>query len=209
MATPDTLDRLIVFEGIDGAGTTTQARKLVERMESVGLPAWSTSEPTRSEIGHLLRRVLSGEVRVTPETTAHLFAADRWEHVYGAGGIAEHHAAGDIVVCDRYVYSSLAYQTIECDAGLVASLNASFPRPGLLIFVDLDVEQGEERLGGRSHREIFERVDIQRIVRSNYRREISRAGGLTPLVTVAGGDDEAVVHRKIWEAVSQTSILKT
>lgn len=208
MRTPRKLDRLIVFEGIDGAGTTTQARRLVERIRSAGFSAWSTSEPTNSPIGRLLRRVLSGEVRVTPETTAHLFASDRWEHVYGTGGIVEHHDAGDVVICDRYFYSSLVYQSIQCDGALVAQLNCRFPLPGLLIFVDLPTELGEQRLANREHREIYEQIDIQTSVRRNYSREVLSAAQATDVVTVSGSDGEAEVHGNIWEAVARTSILK-
>jgi len=208
MRTPGKLDRLIVLEGIDGAGTTTKARRLVERVRAAGCSVWSTSEPTDSPIGQLLRRVLSGEVPVTPETAAYLFASDRWEHVYGAGGIIEHHDAGDVIVCDRYFYSSLAYQSIQCDPGLVARLNARFPHPGLLIFVDLATELSEQRLAGRTHREIYEQIHIQTAVRSNYLREVSAAEGATEVVTVSGSDGEDEVHGNIWEAVAGTSILK-
>ena len=209
MSSPDRLHRLIVFEGIDGAGTTTQARRLVQRIASSGLPAWSTSEPTDNPIGQLLRRVLAGEVAVTPETTAHLFAADRWEHVHGSNGIIAHHEAGEIVVCDRYFYSSLAYQSLHCDPDLVAQLNSRFPHPGLLIFVDLSTEVGELRLSGRPHREIYEKTDIQVAVRQNYLKEMSAAEQTTKVVVVSGSDAEDVVHRNIWEAVAGTSILET
>ena len=208
MRTPDKLSRLIVLEGIDGAGTTTQARRLVERIRSSGLSAWSTSEPTNSPIGQLLRRVLAGEVQVTPETTAYLFASDRWEHVYGSGGIIEHHDAGDVVICDRYFYSSLVYQSIQCDGDLVAQLNSRFPHPGLLIFVDLAAELSEQRLANRKHREIYEQTDIQTAVRRNYLHEISAAEEATDVVTISGSDEEAEVHGNIWEAVARTSILK-
>lgn len=208
MRTPEKLVRLIVLEGIDGAGTTTQARRLVERIGTTGVSAWSTSEPTDSSIGQLLRRVLAGEVRVAPETTAYLFASDRWEHLYGAGGIVEHHDAGDVVVCDRYFYSSLVYQSIQCDPKLVAQLNSRFPHPALLIFVDLATELGEQRLAGRKHREIYEQIDIQTAVRRNYIREVSAAAEATEVVTVSGSDGEAEVHGNIWEAVARTSILR-
>ncbi len=208
MRIPAKLDRLIVLEGLDGAGTTTQARMLVERIRSSGVAAWSTSEPTGSPIGRLLRRVLAGEVKVTPETTAYLFASDRWEHVYGVGGIIEHHDAGEVVICDRYFYSSLVYQSIQCDENLVAQLNSRFPHPGLLIFVDLATELSEQRLAGREHREIYEQIDIQTSVRRNSIHEISAAAEVTDVVTISGSDGEAEVHGNIWEAVTRTSILK-
>ena len=208
MRTPERLARLIVFEGIDGAGTTTQARKLVERIRATGLTAWSTCEPTESPIGLLLRRVLAGDIEVTPETTAYLFASDRWEHVYGHGGIIDHHDAGDVVICDRYYYSSLVYQSIQGDGALVSALNHRFPDPGLVIFVDLATDLGEQRLAGRRHREIYEHREFQTQVRRNYLREMEIAREFTAVSSVSGSDPEAEVHRKIWEAVVSASILK-
>lgn len=206
---PRLLRRLIVVEGIDGAGTTTQARLLSERLRSTGAPVFSTSEPTDNNTGRFLRRVLSGEVRLAPETVAYLFAADRWEHVFGSGGILEHHDAGDVVVCDRYSYSSLAYQGVECDEALVRELNSRFPDPGLLIFLDLEPDVGERRLARRAHREIYEQTEIQAQVRSNYHRLLRGTRGETSVVSLSGSDEEAEIHRKIWEAVQATSILNT
>ena len=203
------LDRLIVLEGIDGAGTTTQARRLLERIGKKGLPVWSTNEPTGSAIGSLLRRVLAGDVPVTQETAAYLFATDRWEHVFGAGGIAERHSAGDIVICDRYYYSSLVYQSIGGNSELVHSLNAPFPDPGLVVFVDLPIDLGEQRLAGREHRDIYEHREFQVEVRGKYAREMETASETTGVVWIPGNESEDEVHRKIWEAVRQTSILET
>lgn len=208
MADLQALERLIVFEGIDGAGTTTQARLLVERIRNAGDAVWATSEPTDGPIGNLLRRVLAGDVRVSPETAAFLFASDRWEHVFGSGGIVEHHGAGDIVVCDRYVYSSLVYQTIHADEALVRQLNGRFPAPALVIFVDLDPGTSEQRLSGRANREIYEYEEFQREVHARYLSELRSAGQTTEVVTVSGAENEAEVHRNIWEAVGKTSILE-
>ncbi len=202
------LPGLIVVEGIDGAGTTTQSRLLVERLRAVGSPVFDTSEPTQNPIGQLLRDVLAGRVRVTPEAVAYLFAADRWEHVFGEGGIVQHHDAGEIVVCDRYAYSSLAYQTVECEPGLVVQLNQHFPTPGLVIFLDLAPDIGERRLAARTHREIYEQAPIQAKVRENYHRLLEAADRTTTVVTLSGADDEAAIHRKIWEAVESASILE-
>jgi dTMP kinase len=204
----ETLDRLIVFEGIDGAGTTTQARLLVDRLRSVGMSVWGTSEPTDNSIGNLLRAVLGGDVALTPETVAYLYAADRWEHVFGDGGIVDHHESGEIVVCDRYFYSSLVYQTVQCDPDLVRRLNDPFPRPACLIFVDLDVESGTKRLASRTRKEIFETPELQMRVRENYLRELRSVSETTSAIMVSGSDSEAEVHRNIWERLERTSILK-
>ena len=91
----------------------------------------------------------------------------------------------------------------------MARLNSRFPDPGLVIFVDLPIEVGEERLGRRATRDIYEYTDFQRAVRSRYLDEMRVAATTTRVVTVPGNESEAEVHRKIWEAVEQASILET
>ena len=86
------LPHFIVFEGIDGAGTSTQIERLQKRLKHK--PVFFTAEPTELETGKFLRRILKGDISVTPETAARLFAADRSEHVYGTGGIIEQCNAG-------------------------------------------------------------------------------------------------------------------
>src|SRR4051794_7439187 len=97
----------IVFEGLDGAGTTTQAQRLVEALRAAGLPAHFTREPSDGPIGTLLRQALTRRLtlpegrRLTPETLALLFAADRMDHL--AAEIEAQQARGTWIVCDRYV----------------------------------------------------------------------------------------------------------
>ena len=85
------LKNFIVFEGIDGAGTSTQIKKLVERGNAeLGSGHFAaTAEPTGSETGLFLRRMLAGNFHVDEKTNAYLFAADRCEHIFGKGGVRE------------------------------------------------------------------------------------------------------------------------
>ncbi len=106
--------KFIVFEGLDGAGTTTQLHLLEKNLKEAGVTVFATAEPTDSAIGRLIRSVLRKEISVEPKTLAMLYATDRYEHLYGKGGIIEHLDAGDTVICDRYLYSSIAYQSITC-----------------------------------------------------------------------------------------------
>jgi dTMP kinase len=197
----------IVIEGIDGAGTTTQSSLLFERLRSEGRPVWLTSEPTDGPVGRLLREVLSGRQSVTPETTAHLFAADRHEHLFGAGGIVERLDSGTVVLCDRYKYSSLAYQGVSADPDLVRKLNNGFPAPDAIIYVDLPPAVGDKRLAGRSSREIYERLDIQNRVYEQYNTEIERARLETAVIRVDGTLDPEILLSKIHGALVEQSIL--
>ncbi len=166
------LPRFIVLEGTDGTGTTTQLKTIHEALAGAGIPHWTTCEPTDGPIGRLIRRVLGGELSAAPGTVAHLFAADRHEHLYGPDGIAERLGRGEVVVCDRYILSSLAYQGSSCGLELPLSLNSAFPLPELVLFFDLDPRLSMSRIEGRDRRDIYETFKFQEQVRSTYEEAI-------------------------------------
>ncbi len=201
------LPRFIVFEGLDGAGTTTQSVLLDDRLRRSGRRSWLTSEPTTGPIGILCRRVLSGEIPADPDTIAHLFATDRSAHLNGADGIRQHLDDGYIVICDRYRYSSLVYQGAETDVDFVRALNARFESPALVVFLDLSPEAADARLAGRTSREIYERIEFQHAVRANYLREMEIAGRETRVVMFDGTEEQHALAEKVWEAVADASIL--
>jgi dTMP kinase len=173
-ASKQPLERFIVLEGGDGAGTTTQLKRLGEALSRAGVPHWITAEPTDRPEGLLIRRILSGELPRDPGTLARLFAADRNEHLRGKDGILERLGRGEAVVCDRYVLSSLVYQGVACGPELPAELNAGFPLPELLIYFDLAPEQSLGRLGDRERLDIFEALPFQERVRAAYQAELAR-----------------------------------
>lgn len=197
----------IVLEGIDGSGTTTQTTLLASRLASTRHRVWSTSEPTCGPVGRLIREILAGTVVVSPETIAHLFAADRCDHLSSQDGIREHLSRGEIVVCDRYKYSSLAYQTIEAAPDLVERLNAPFDDPDVVFFLDLPVTAMEERLAGRTRREIYERLEFQEKVRERYLRVLADADAYLHVVHLDAGAPQGDIAEKIWETLGETSIL--
>lgn len=169
--------RFVVFEGGDGAGTTTQLKLLEAALSRSGIPHWITSEPTDREEGRLIRRILSGELRRDPGTLARLYAADRNEHLRGEEGILERLERGELVVCDRYVFSSLAYQGVACGPELPYELNSGFPLPELLIFFDIRPELSMKRLGARPSLDIFEKLPFQERVRAAYLEALERYSG--------------------------------
>ena len=135
------LENFVVFEGCDGCGTTTQLGMLEDffHRSNLSLPAfYRTFEPTNGSIGKMIRAVLRKELNLLPETVAMLFAADRYEHIYESGGIAERCERGELVVCDRYLPSSFVYQGLLCGDELPVRLNRDFPLPQLLLFFDID-----------------------------------------------------------------------
>ena len=171
----DVLKRFWVLEGLDGAGTTTQLKNLEKYMVEKGIPVFRTAEPTIYESGLLIRRVLSGQFKVPQSTTAYLFAADRDNHLNNPEyGIRAHLAKGETVISDRYLFSSLAYQSIGFDFDEVQKLNSAFPYPELVLYVDTPVEDCISRIDSRgAEKEIYEKLDYQTKVHDNYERIFS------------------------------------
>ena len=169
------LKNFIVFEGIDGAGTSTQIEILKKRADADRF--FFTTEPTDSETGKFLRKMLKGDVELDPRTSAFLFAADRNEHLYGTGGtncgVVAQAQSGKIVVSDRYLFSSLTYQSVTCGDELPRRLNEGFPLPEILFFFDIDPEISLQRVLGRGETEIYEKLDFQKATAARYRTVIA------------------------------------
>jgi dTMP kinase len=197
------LRNFAVLEGIDGSGTSTQMELLKGRFAARPLPVLHiTAEPTGGELGQLIRRALRGELRLLPETLARLFAADRGEHLYGRGGIVERAGRGELVVCDRYVPSSLVYQGLECGEDLPRALNSPFPDPELILFFDLDPHIAAERIRGRRDRDIYEYLEFQIKVRDRYQTllPVFRARGSAVVRLDASRRPEEVAG-ELWAAL--------
>ena len=165
------LKNFIVFEGIDGAGTSTQIKKLVERDSERFI---ATAEPTGNETGKFLRRMLGGEFSVDEKTNAYLFAADRCEHIFGKGGVRELCESGKTVVSDRYFFSSMAYQSVSCGEELPKLLNSPFPLPEYLFYFVINPEISLGRVNARGeHKEIYETIEKQKKIAAQYEKVIS------------------------------------
>ena len=165
----DIISNFVVLEGGDGSGTTTQLSILTDRLKNTQKPVFfPTFEPTGGKIGSLIRDILSGKISIQKETLAFLFAADRNEHLYSPDGILARTGRGELVVCDRYVLSSLVYQGIDCQNDLPVLLNSRFPAPELTIFLDIKPEIALERTKNRPSKEIYEYLDFQVKVYDKY-----------------------------------------
>jgi dTMP kinase len=153
---PHRTARFIVLEGLDGAGTTTQAAKLQAHCTRRGSPSFLTNEPTSDPIGAFIRRLITGTERAPDGATyrphegamALLFAADRLAH---SAILAAHLDAGEDVICDRYVFSSMAYQTLDpsISAQRVIDVNRGCAIPNVTLFLDVPVEECLRRLEAR------------------------------------------------------------
>ena len=164
------LKNFIVFEGIDGSGTSTQIKKLRDSNPQKYI---QTAEPTTGETGRFLRRILSGEIKVDEKTSTFLFAADRCEHLYGENGIIELLNQGKSIISDRYLFSSLAYQSVKCGKDLPRLLNSTFPLPEYLFYFEINPELSLARVTSRGEKkEIYENLETQKKTAGLYEEVI-------------------------------------
>ena len=149
----------IVFEGIDGAGKSTQIQLLKEWLEDNGLEVETMVEPTDSEVGKLIRKILQRPDATTDrvqKTLGLLFAADR---MLIMDKLADEKK---VVISDRSFISSLAYQE---PADWISVLNKYAKKPDLLLLLDLDVKTSVSRTSGE---DTFENEEFLTNVKSNY-----------------------------------------
>ena len=174
--------RFYVIEGADGVGSTTQARRLVEALALEGRTVQATAEPSKGPIGLMIRQMLGGD---RPRTHIHrelalLFAADRLDHI--AREVEPALAAGIDVVSDRYVLSSLVYQSLDLPFDWVRDLNRYAPPPDVTVLITLPVDEAwarlDARLQGGATREVFDHKTTQARVHSEYERQARKAGAV-------------------------------
>jgi dTMP kinase len=163
--------RLVVVEGIDGAGKSTQVKRLAAELRQAGRPVVESREPTDGPWGRKIRASASAG-RMSLDDELHAFVEDRKEHVATVIGPAL--ARGDIVVLDRYYFSTIAYQGARGgDVEAIRRMNeAVAPRPDLVLLIDFDPEVGlrrirESRGGGTDD---FEHLDQLQAIRAIFRR---------------------------------------
>lgn len=165
--------KFIVIEGLDGSGKGTQISRLASHLSGCGMPVHVTCEPTQYSSGGLIRDALAGVTQRTPYELAGLFLADRIAHNENPkDGIKTLIAKGYVVICDRYYYSSLAYQGMELGLDWLMPANLSCPgilKPDLCIFLDVTTSVADQRISaGRASRDIYEKKDTIERVRQQY-----------------------------------------
>ncbi len=180
--------KFVVFEGLDGAGTTTQMKLLSVEFEKRGKKTFVTHEPTENPIGKLVRAALQKKFATTPSALALLYASDRDDHLYNpCYGIVPMLDEGINVISDRYFYSSIAYQAVQCDGAFIKTINSTFPHADCIIFIDTPVSDCMARIEKRGEeKELFEKEDYLNKVRDNYLKEFSTLPEGVKLITIDG-----------------------
>jgi len=215
------LKNFIVFEGIDGAGTSTQLDILKESTnKTVKDKFLFTAEPTPSPTGKFLRQMLKGDIPLQMETAAFVFAADRNEHINGnlvtegnklITGVKKATEEGKIVISDRYLFSSLAYQSIQANPDLPRTLNSVFPLPALLFYFEIKPEVSLKRITGRGMTEIYEKesflnqtVDEYHKILDEYSPENKGKGMKTVIIDATKSKEE--IAQIIWKEILEVVV---
>ena len=197
----------IVFEGLDGSGKGTQISMLAKRLESEGAKLAITAEPTQFATGGLVRDALGGLTRRTQSELAGLFLADRIAHcsnpVSGIGALLKD---GCTVICDRYYYSSFAYQGMDTDLKWVMDSNLNCPdiiKPDVCVFLDVPPEECDRRIAaGRASREFFEQIETIRRIREKYMEVFRLLPEHNIKIVSAIGTPEEITER-VYAAVAE------
>lgn len=185
----------ICIEGLDASGKTTHAHRLVRNLRRKGFDAVYTTEPSRGEIGRFIRTyILQRKRRVPSVVEALLFAVDRVDHVEKE--IKPALENGKIVVSDRYVYSSLAYQgAAGLDLKWIEEINRLALPPDLAIYIDVPPEAVVKRI--RRKKSVMERLETQRKVRKVYMKFVKNG----KLVSVDGNRRKDEVAKDILKVI--------
>ncbi|MEM5291481.1 dTMP kinase [Paraburkholderia sabiae] len=196
--------KFIVFEGIDGSGTSTQATLLRDRLITTGQRAVLTSEPSEGPIGTMIRQAMKGRVLFSQEAArfdrqmAYLFAADRFDHLHNpVDGVEKLVSEGTFVISTRYYFSSFAYHgDSAADFERVRSLNAEFRHPDLVIYLSNTVERSMARISSRKHFDAYENAAKLTKVSENYERIF--ADYQYPFLRLNASDSMESLHEAIY-----------
>jgi dTMP kinase len=202
--------RFIVIEGPDGSGSTTQVAMLAATLRERGRSVVTTREPSAGPVGALLRQILGHRLvhndgtPIGESELALLFAADRLDHL--ANEIDPALLSGADVISDRYLLSTLAYQSQAEDTAWLVTLNRRARMPDLTIVLDVPAEESMRRIQAtRPRTERYERVELLAAIHATFLRLAAAADSTYPgrTVIVRGTQPPDVVHAAIVRAVER------
>lgn len=181
----------VAIEGVDGAGTTTQTRAVGEALERAGHSVHRTFEPSAGPVGVLIRQALAKRLRqpdgapLDPAALALLFAADRLDHL--SAEVVPALDQGRVVICDRYLLSSLVYQGLDLPEQWVEEVNARARPPDVTFFLEVTPETAGRRREGRGGaEELFEAAALQEKIAGRYAAVYERRKGRERIHRVDG-----------------------
>jgi dTMP kinase len=202
---------LIVFEGIDGSGTSTQSAELRRAFVERGLPAHLTAQPSGGPIGSMIRQVLTGRLVIPGsrplgwKTMGLLFAADRQDQQEAE--IEPNLRDGINVICDRYVQSSAIYQSTNADdpaaVSWILQINKFIRPPDLVFYLKIEAAAARERRRARSGAvEIYDDHAFQLQLVEAY-EELEQMFPDTKIVTLDGTRPREELAAEVWATVER------
>jgi len=193
---------LIVIEGLDGAGLSTQAAALAEYLKGKNKRVMLTKEPTASPIGKLIKSALNRNPELSLFALQLLFAADRAEHLEKE--IEPALSANEIVISDRYILSSLAFGAVDNDVEFLKEINSRFRKPDLTVIIDTPPRVCLDRITrSRDNVELFEEERRLEKVRKQF---LALKNYFDNTFIVAGNREKAKVSKDIKEVVERTLV---
>jgi len=180
----------IALEGIDGSGISTQIARLSQAL-SAHRKIMTTKQPSNGPVGSLIRQVLTGRLQgVNSKTLALLFAADRQDHF--AQEVESVLADGGVVLCDRYLWSTFAYQGLDLDVSWLRQINGFTVAPDLTVLIKVRPAVSMKRIEeGRFHAELFEQEDLLERIYTNYLTLVAEAKEAGQRVVEVDGEQSA------------------
>ena len=196
------LGKFIVLEGIDGSGKTTQIKRLADYLCKNKHRCLITKEPTNGPIGSLALETVRGLSSLSPDTLALLFAADRSEHILH--DIRPALESGIHVICDRFIYSNLAYQGETIPQKTIFAYNSQFLlQPDLTVFIDTSPEECTRRIiSSRKSLELFDGVERARSIRTEYFKAFETYSKQMPVKIIDGNLDEDEIFNQLLNIVN-------
>ena len=203
----------IAFEGLDGSGKSTQVKLLAEKFREKAVKIHTTSEPTNSRIGLIIKDIFKHKMEADHRTIAALYAADRLDHLTNkTDGILKKMEEGYNVITDRYYFSSYAYHGVHMDMDWVIqanSLSADLLRPDLNIYIDASPETSMKRLDkGRNSIELYESIENLKNVRKKYFEAFEILKEKEKVFITDGNRSPEEISKDIWQEVSRITELE-
>ena len=189
----------IAFEGLDGAGSSTQAEMLRDYLKRFGVKPHLTKEPTNNLIGGLIRGALTKEWKASNMCFQLLFSADRAHHLDRE--ILPALEKGLVVITDRYLFSTIAFGSLDCEKQWLKELNKNFPLPDLVYLIKVPPEECVKRIRkNRLEFELFEEVEKLKNVWATY-EELAEEHNNVHLID--GTKSKETVHQEIVDILNK------
>ncbi|RKF57107.1 Thymidylate kinase [Erysiphe neolycopersici] len=193
---------LIVIEGLDRAGKTTQVKRVCDKLYLLGHNVKTLRFPDRTtSIGLMINNYLQTSTDMDDHTIHLLFSANRWER---AKWIKDNIMAGYTIICDRYYLSGIAYSVAKNNSSLTlewaSASDIGLPCPDAIIFLDISPEEGQERTGFGTEK--YEKKEFQQQIRKIFLQLLSSVPYKTCARIIDAGQSISHVENQILDAIS-------